>query len=89
MFVAYIIVTVLAAAANIYVATLDFLRSQQLFTTIARLGGLGILVAGTGHLQSSGRSGLLKPVGTFQTRVSRAHHREQPTSARTNQATGT
>ena len=52
MFVAYVIVTLLAAAANIYAATNDFMRPDWLLGNINKLGGrreswpvLGILKA--------------------------------------------
>jgi hypothetical protein len=38
MFAAYIIITVLAAAANIYAATNDFTRPQWLLTNMCKLG---------------------------------------------------
>src|SRR5437899_6231498 len=38
MFTAYVIVTVLAAAANIFSATLDFIRYKQILINMARVG---------------------------------------------------
>ena len=38
MFVAYIIVTVTAAAANIFSATLDFIRFKQILVNTAKVG---------------------------------------------------
>ena len=38
MFIAYIIVTVLAAAANIFSATLDFIRFKQVLINMQKAG---------------------------------------------------
>ena len=38
MFTAYLVVTVLAAAANIFSATLDFIRFKQILINMARVG---------------------------------------------------
>ncbi len=38
MFTAYIVVTILAAAANIFSATLDFIRYKQILINMARVG---------------------------------------------------
>ena len=57
MFTAYIVVTVLAAAANIFSATLDFIRYKQVLINMAKAGvpeswmtTLGILKAAAGAL---------------------------------------
>jgi len=38
MFIAYIVVTVLAAAANVFSATLDFIRYKQILINMAKVG---------------------------------------------------
>jgi hypothetical protein len=38
MFVTYIIVTVLAAAGNMFSATLDFIRYKQILINMAKVG---------------------------------------------------
>jgi hypothetical protein len=38
MFTAYVSVTILAAAANIFSATLDFIRYEQILTNMVRVG---------------------------------------------------
>src|SRR5256885_3645111 len=38
MFTAYIVVTILVAAANIFSATLDFIRYKQILINMARVG---------------------------------------------------
>ena len=37
MFTAYVVVTLLAAAANIFSATLDFIRYKQILTNMVRV----------------------------------------------------
>jgi len=49
MFVAYVIVTLLAAAANIYAATNDFMRPDWLLANMNRLGSAGIVAAYSGR----------------------------------------
>ncbi|HEU5237683.1 MAG TPA: DoxX family protein [Pyrinomonadaceae bacterium] len=63
MFVAYIIVTVVAAAANIYATTLDFFRSQQVLTNMARLGVPESWLPILGILKAAGALGLLVGIG--------------------------
>jgi hypothetical protein len=38
MFIAYIVVTLLAAAANTFSATLDFIRYKQILVNMAKVG---------------------------------------------------
>ena len=38
MFTAYIVITVLAALANAYAATLDFTRSRKILPSMGKLG---------------------------------------------------
>jgi hypothetical protein len=38
MFIAYIVVTLLAAAANIFSATLDFIRYKHILINMAKVG---------------------------------------------------
>lgn len=63
MFVAYVIVTIVAAAANVYAATNDFTRPQWLLANMTKLGvpesGLPIL----GALKLAGALGLLAGIG--------------------------
>ncbi len=63
MFVAYIIVTVLTAAANIYAAAVDFLRLQKVLTSMARLGVPESWLSVLGILKAAGALGLLVGIG--------------------------
>ena len=61
MFIAYVIVTVLAAAANIFSATLDFIRYKQVLINMAKAGVpeswvtmLGVLKGAGAETQASG-----------------------------------
>jgi len=38
MFISYIIITVLTAAANLFSATLDFIRYKQILVNMAKVG---------------------------------------------------
>jgi hypothetical protein len=56
MFIAYVVVTLLAAGANIFSATLDFIRYKQVLINMAKAGvsaswitALGILCRGHHH----------------------------------------
>jgi len=59
MFAAYIIVTLLAAAANIYAATNDFTRPDWLLANMNKLGVKKSLLPTLGILKASGAVGLL------------------------------
>jgi hypothetical protein len=59
MFAAYIVVTVLAAAANAFSATLDFIRFKQILTNMARVGVSQSWITMLGVLKAAGALGLL------------------------------
>src|SRR5438876_4327425 len=59
MFTAYLVVTVLAAAANIFSATLDFIRFKQILINMARVGVSESWITILGVLKSAGALGLL------------------------------
>ena len=63
MFTAYIAVTLLAAAANGYAATLDFLRHQKVLISMARLGVPEPWLPMLGILKAAGALGLLVGIG--------------------------
>src|SRR5207248_9784207 len=56
MFTAYLVVTVLAAAANIFSATLDFIRYKQILINMAKVGVSESWITILGILKSSGRA---------------------------------
>jgi hypothetical protein len=59
MFIAYIIVTILAAAANTYAATVDFRRPQWVLDNITKWGGRHSWLFTLGALKAAGAAGLL------------------------------
>src|SRR6266436_557603 len=59
MFTAYLIVTVLAAAANIFSATLDFIRFKQILINMAKVGVSESWITMLGALKAAGALGLL------------------------------
>ena len=59
MFTAYVIVTVLAAAANIYAATNEFRRPEWLLNTMNKLGVPESSLPILGLLKAAGAVGLL------------------------------
>jgi len=61
MFSAYIVVTLLAAAANIFSATLDFVRYKQILINMARVGVSESWITMLGILKAAG--GLLIGIG--------------------------
>jgi hypothetical protein len=63
MFVAYVIVTVLAAAANVYAATNDFTRPHWLLTNMTKLGVPESRLPILGALKAAGALGLLVGIG--------------------------
>ncbi len=63
MFTAYIVVTILAAAANIFSATLDFIRFKQILINMARVGVSESWITVLGALKAAGALGLLIGIG--------------------------
>jgi hypothetical protein len=59
MFAAYVIVTILAAAANIYAASNDFTRPAWLLTNMSKLGVPESSLPILGILKAAGALGLL------------------------------
>ena len=59
MFTAYIVVTVLAALANAFSATLDFIRYKQILVNMAKVGVSESWLTTLGILKASGALGLL------------------------------
>src|SRR5438552_16429449 len=59
MFIAYIVVTVLAAAANVFSATLDFIRYKQIRINMACVGVSESWLTTLGILKAAGALGLL------------------------------
>jgi hypothetical protein len=59
MFAAYIVITVLAAAANAFSATLDFIRFKQILTNMARVGVSESWITVLGILKGAAALGLL------------------------------
>jgi len=63
MFTAYLIVTLLAAAANIFSATLDFIRYKQVLINMAKTGVSESWITMLGILKAAGAIGLLVGIG--------------------------
>ena len=63
MFTAYVIVTVLAAAANIFSATRDFVRYKQVSIAMAKAGVPESWMIMLGILKAAGALGLLVGIG--------------------------
>ncbi len=59
MFITYLIVTILAAAANAFSATLDFVRFKQILVNMARVGVSESWLTTFGILKAAGAIGLL------------------------------
>jgi len=59
MFTAYVTVTILAAAANIFSATLDFIRYEPILINMARVGVPQSWITILGILKAAGAIGLL------------------------------
>jgi hypothetical protein len=60
MFAAYVIVTLLAAAANAFSATLDFIRFKQMLVNMAKVGGPESSITLLGILKAAGALGSLR-----------------------------
>lgn len=63
MFTAYLIVTVLVAAANIFSATLDFIRYKQILINMSKVGVPESWINMLGILKAAGALGLLVGIG--------------------------
>jgi len=63
MFVAYIIVIIIAAGANIFSATLDFIRFKQILVNMAKVGVPESWITMLGTLKVAGAVGLLVGIG--------------------------
>jgi DoxX-like family len=63
MFTAYVVVTVLAAGANIYAATNDFTRAEWALGNMTRLGVPHSWMFSLGALKAAGALGLLVGIG--------------------------
>ena len=63
MFAAYVAVTVLAAAANAFSATLDFIRYKQILINMAKVGVSESWITILGILKAAGALGLLIGIG--------------------------
>jgi hypothetical protein len=63
MFAAYLIVTVLAAAANIFSAALDFIRYKQILINMSKVGVPESWINMLGILKAAGALGLLIGIG--------------------------
>ena len=63
MFIAYIVVTVLAAAANAFAATADFTRPRWLLANMTRAGVPQSWLVSLGTLKAAGALGLLVGIG--------------------------
>ena len=59
MFTAYMIVTVIAAAANAFSATLDFIRYKRILVNMAKVGESESWLTTLGILKAAGALGLL------------------------------
>jgi hypothetical protein len=59
MFTAYVVVTILTAAANLFSATLDFVRFQQILINMAKVGVSDSWITTLGVLKAAGALGLL------------------------------
>jgi hypothetical protein len=59
VFITYVIVTVFAAAANIFSATLDFIHYKQILINMARVGVSESWLTTLGILKAAGALGLL------------------------------
>ena len=63
MFTAYVVITVLAAAANLYGATADFTRPAWIVANMDRLGVTQAQLVPLGALKAAGGIGLLVGIG--------------------------
>jgi hypothetical protein len=59
VFITYIVVTILAAAANIFSATLDFIRYKPILINMAKVGVSESWITTLGILKAAGALGLL------------------------------
>ena len=90
MFVTYIVVTIVAAAANIFSATLDFIRYKPILINMAKVGVSESWITTLGILKAAGALGLLIGIGVPAVGIAAAarprpvfHRRYQHSLART------
>ena len=72
MYTAYIIVTLLAAAANLFSATLDFIRFKQVLINMAKAGVSESWITVLGILKAAGAIGLLFGIAVPQIGIAAA-----------------
>jgi hypothetical protein len=72
MFAAYIVVTLLAAAANIFSATCDFVRYEKVSIAMAKAGVPESWMTTLGILKAAGALGLLVGIGVPQIGIAAA-----------------
>ncbi|SRR6266487_3639116 len=72
MFTAFIIVTLLTAAANTYAAVVDFRRPQWVLDNVAKWGGSHSWLFPLGALKAAGALGLLVGIGVPQLGIAAA-----------------
>jgi hypothetical protein len=63
MFIAYVAITVLAAAANTYAATVDFTRAEWVLVGMTKMGVPHSWLPSLGALKAAGALGLLVGIG--------------------------
>src|SRR5260370_17756344 len=63
MFIAYVVVTLLTAAANIFSATLDFIRYKPILINMAKTGVPESWITMLGVVKTAGAIGLLVGIG--------------------------
>jgi DoxX-like family len=63
MFTAYLVVTILASAANIFSATLDFIRYKQILINMSKVGVAESWINMLGILKAAGALRLLIGIG--------------------------
>jgi hypothetical protein len=59
MFIIYVVVTALAAAANAFSATLDFIHNKPILINMTRVGVSQLWITTLGILKAAGALGLL------------------------------
>ena len=72
MYTAYVIVTLLAAAANLFSATLDFIRFKQVLINMEKAGVSESWITVLGLLKAAGAIGLLVGIAVPQIGIAAA-----------------